>query len=110
MSDDDNIKRLPIRFKKPGPEGRTLIAPHEVGKRVCSHLNCHFIVDESRDTVECADCGERMNPMWVLARLCSRDSMFHAAHAKYRDEMKRLNERQSTKCRHCGQMTRISHA
>lgn len=107
MADDDNVKRLPVRFKHPMPDDRSLVRPYEVGKHTkCSHA--HFIVDDAKAEVECGACGERLNPVWVLAQLCSADSRFHQARARYVDETKRLNERTRTKCDHCGQMTSIS--
>lgn len=107
MSDDgDNIERLKVRFKKPGPVERTLFRPHEVGRRTCSHEN--FVVDVTKETVECKDCAERLNPMWVLGRLASRDHRFYDAHLRYAEETKRLAERSRTKCDRCGHMTRIS--
>ncbi len=108
MTDDgDNVKRLPVRFKNPAPEERTLLWPHEVGKlEKCHHDK--FVIDQARAEVECGSCGEKLNPMWVLNSLTARDSRFHAAHFRHADEMKRLTERERTKCQHCGQMTRIS--
>lgn len=94
---------LNVKFKKPPPEGLTLI--RDWGK--CSHGQ--FLVDESKAEVECGKCGEKLNPMWVLARLAGDDTKFHEAAKRYQEEMKRLNERSTTKCNYCGKMTRISH-
>ena len=107
MTDDaDNVQRLPVRFKKAAPEERTLLFPHEVGKRdKCYHEQ--FVVDQAKAEVECGTCGERLNPMWVLQQLTARDSRFHDAHRIYNETMKRLDERVRTKCDHCGKMTRI---
>ena len=105
MNDDENITKLPVRFKNANPD-KSLVFPYEVGNRKCYHRR--FVIDETLKKVECADCGESLNPMWVLRHLCGQESnWFHNA-AKYQEEMKRLNERQRTKCQHCGQMTRIS--
>lgn len=102
---DGKIVELNVRFKNTDPD-RELVLPYEVGKRSCHHRS--FIVDESKAEVECADCGEKVNPMWALTRLCTRESRWHQAHDRYQDEMKRINERSRTKCDHCGKMTRIS--
>lgn len=112
MSDDDeNVTKLPVRFKGPGPEGRTLVYPQEVGKRACYHqieTGAKFIIDQSLAEVECSVCGEKLNPMWVLTRLAAQDNRFQENHTRYQEEMKRLKERSRTKCQHCGEMTRIS--
>jgi Zn finger protein HypA/HybF involved in hydrogenase expression len=104
---DDNITKLPVRFKNPAPEERTLLRPFEVARHgQCLHDR--YIVDDKKAEVECATCGERLNPMWVLAQLCSKDARIHAAQKRYAEEMERLAEREKTKCHHCGKMTRIS--
>ena len=110
MSEDDKVKQLPVRFKKPLPADRTLMSPIEVPQRGCSHLFVQYIISESEAEVECGKCHAKLNPMWVLARLANDDRRFHEAHQKYHEEMKRLSERTSTKCRHCGKMTGISRA
>ncbi|WP_232341271.1 hypothetical protein [Burkholderia pseudomallei] len=63
---------------------------------------------EPRDEVTCADCKEKLNPMWVLKQLSQAEHRYHELHARYHDELKRLSERSRTKCQHCGEMTRIS--
>jgi hypothetical protein len=110
LGDDGKVTPLPVRFKGPLPDERTLLAPYEVGKTKCSHFPVRAIVDASLAEVTCGDCGEKLNPMWVLAQLANRDRNFAEAHARYHEQMKRLSERTSTKCRHCGKMTRISNA
>ncbi len=104
---DEKVKRLPVRFKTALGEKRTLFSPYEVGKpSACTHRN--FLVDERSAVVECGQCGEKLNPMWVLQQLARDDARFHQAARQYQDEMRRLSERSSTKCRHCGRMTSIS--
>jgi hypothetical protein len=110
LIDEDKIKKLPVKFKGPLPPDRTLLSPREVGRTKCLHYPGHFIVDGSLAEVTCGDCGEKLNPMWVLQQLATRDRNFAEAHTRYHEQMKRLSERTSTKCRHCGKMTRISNA
>lgn len=105
----DNVAKLPVRFKNPLPEARTLVRPWEVPKPgVCQHLFAQYIVDEGLAEVECGDCGAKLNPMWVLCRLATEDRRYHEAAKRYHEEMKRLRERTRTKCEHCGRMTCIS--
>lgn len=107
MDDGDNVTKLPVRFKNPMPEERTLVRPWEV-QRYGECMHDKFIVDDKKQEVECGKCGEKLNPMWVLAQLCSKDMRIHEAAKRYKEEMARLAERERTKCHHCGQMTRIS--
>jgi ribosomal protein S27E len=110
MSDDENVKRLPVRFKSPAPADRTLLFPHEINKSAaCSHYDA-YIVDDANAEVECAKCGAKLNPMWVLKRLCAKENTFHESAKRYREEMERLAKRSRTKCDRCGHMTRISRS
>jgi hypothetical protein len=107
--DDDTVRRLPVRFKSPVPEERTLVVPYEIGRPPkCGHFMTSFIVDPAAAEVECARCGEKLNPMWVLAKLATEDRRMAESQARYQEEQKRLAERTRTKCDHCGKMTRIS--
>jgi hypothetical protein len=42
--------------------------------------------------------------------LAGEETKWHESFKRYQAEMRRLSERSRTKCQHCGQMTRISHA
>lgn len=108
-SDSDNVKPIPVKFKKAGPNERTLMTPYEVDKSACSHYPGRFIVNETLAEVTCGECNEKLNPMWVLHQLTIRDRQFAQAHDRYGEQMKRLHERSSTKCQHCNKMTRISN-
>ena len=103
--DDEKVTKFPVRFKHQEMD-RNLVRPWEVGKRECHHQR--FIIDDKKAEVECADCKEKLNPMWVLAYLCNRESLWQDARKRYADEMARLDERSSTKCQYCQKMTRIS--
>lgn len=114
MTDDtpDNVKKLPVQFKKPAPNERSLLHGWEVVRRGdsnCNHYNAGFIVDSKLATVECARCHALLNPMWALEQLCVRDHQFHENSQRYHAEMQRLAERSRTKCEWCGKLTRISH-
>lgn len=107
-SDDDNVKKLPVKFKTPIPPERSLV---EVQLGKCTHrsmFGAAYAVDESLAEVECSLCAAKLNPMWVLAQLASDDRRYFEAHQRYHDEMKRLKERSRTKCNSCGVMTLIS--
>jgi ribosomal protein S27E len=105
-SDDDKVTQLPVKFHQPPDENRTLLKLWEVGKPLgCFHDS--FVVDETKDTVECAKCGEKLNPMWVLNYLAGRDRNMADNWKRSREAMNLLHERSRTKCQHCGQMTRI---
>ena len=107
---DDNVKKLPVRFKGPLPEDRTVMLAWEAGKSGgCQHTMTQYIVGGVGETeVECGRCGAKLNPMWVLMEIATADRRYQEAAARHKDEMRRLSERTRTKCEHCKQMTRIS--
>jgi len=101
----DEIVKLPIKFKSPLSDEKMLRTVNF--DRKCDHRGT-FLIDESLEHVECAICKERLSPMFVLRMLAVEETKWHEAKKRYSDEMRRLSERQRTKCRHCGQMTTIS--
>lgn len=107
MADDkDNISKLPVRFKQPAPEGKTLIGKWEVhGREVCSHKN--FLIDDSLNEVECEQCHAKLNPMWVLSHLAAEESGWRRQEEVARAIEAKLEKRTRCKCDHCGKMTRI---
>lgn len=100
----DNVTPLPVKHRTTSTE-RVLT---EVHSYACRHVR--FVVDEKLEQVECADCKERLSPIYALLQLCRQETRYHELHARYQDEMQRLTERSRTKCRHCGQMTPISRS
>ncbi len=109
---DDGVTKLPVRFKSPKPEDRTLFVAHEVGQdNACTHsplFGCSYVVDDKLAEVECGRCGAKLSPMWVLTALAHDDRRMAEGRKRYREEQARYEERSRTKCEHCRQMTRIS--
>lgn len=108
MDDDSNVTKLPIRFKNPLPEDRSIMLAWEAGKHGCDHRRGQYLVAEGEAEVECGKCGAKLDPIWVLRNLATEDRRYAESQTRYRDEQKRLAERSRTKCEHCKQMTRIS--
>ena len=102
----DNILKLPATFKEP-PGGERMLVP--VDPRACDHFNATYQVDVRGGKCVCLNCKEEVSPMFVLEQLMKQESRWLQTRAAYQDEMKRLAERSRTKCKHCGQITRVSH-
>lgn len=100
----DDITKLPVKFKTAPPTERVLLA---VPGYKCLHQQ--FEVDSDKAEVTCAQCKEKLNPMYVLNKLANKETQWHVFFQRYQEELRRLNERSHTKCIHCGKMTRISH-
>lgn len=71
-------------------------------------LHNHIEVDEELGTVLCTDCGEKLNPVAVLARFAKEETRWEQRREAAKAEQAKLDLRSRTKCQHCGQMTRIS--
>jgi len=101
-----DVLKLPVKRIDP-PDGSLMLVPPPSGK--CIHFNGPFEVDENAGDCRCLKCGEKVTAIFVLKQLMRQESQWMRTRAAYQEEMKRLNERERTKCQHCGQMTRISH-
>lgn len=71
----------------------------------CEHKN--IIVDEELAEVECAKCGERLNPSLVLARFAREESRWGNNLIALREAQEALKEKRRCKCQHCGKFTNI---
>jgi hypothetical protein len=120
MSDDDKIKRLPVRFKQPVNEaGRTLkIVDNRFSREECDHIHLAgrwnqpvtYLIRKGETEVECGACGTKLDPMFVLTLMAHAETDWLRTRELYIEEMKRLDGRKATKCERCGHMTRISRA
>ena len=79
-------------------------------KKKCFHHK--IFVDESLNYVECGDCGEKLNPVWVLSRFANEENSVQWQQDRERIRLKLEREefrnRKRTKCKHCGRMTEIN--
>jgi hypothetical protein len=103
---NNDVVRLKTERKEP-PDGRLMLVPPPFGR--CIHFNTSFEIDEDAGKCKCLGCGEEVSPMFVLKALMNMESRWMRTREAYQAEMRRLAERESTKCRHCGKMTRISN-
>ena len=99
----DNIKDIGVKFKRPAEEDRMLKAVRDYGGCV----NHQYLIDEELSEVSCAKCDKKFNPMAVLVKLANREGTWKANQKRSQELMKKLEERTSTKCNHCGKMTKI---
>lgn len=72
----------------------------------CRHLN--ISVHEDRAEVSCRDCGEKLNPIWVLTRMAKEETKWSLRRSEFIAARAEFAKRQRCKCQHCGQMTRIN--
>lgn len=114
---DDKIVDIPVKFKNQDPNAPILKVVDKYGGKGCNHrivyqdgkrIPITYVIDQKTGTVECSHCSEKLSPIWVLEQLCHEESIWRQRAERYHDEMKRLRNRQRTKCENCGHMTRIS--
>ena len=79
-------------------------------KEKCQHLS--VLINESLSTVSCSDCGESLNPIWVLCNYADHQkSTYHELRnqlVRVKNIEKMLEKKQKTKCSHCGRFTRVN--
>lgn len=90
-------------------EPTNVIVLHEVVSRYrvdkCQHKRIQ--VDEIESEVECKDCGKRLNPMAVLARLAREESRLKMRIEHLTELNQKLDAKRKTKCSNCGHMTDV---
>lgn len=102
----------PVALKgdpRPGEVSMSPVAgPHAAFAREgqCRHLN--ITVFEDLAQVACRDCGEKLNPIWVLTRMAKEETKWALRRREFIAARAELAKRQRCKCRHCGQMTPIN--
>ncbi len=74
----------------------------------CQHNR--YLVDSRLNTVECALCGEKLNPMWVLEQLCGREHRAEERLEFLKKEAEKAISKNRCKCEKCGEMTRIQRS
>jgi ribosomal protein S27E len=76
----------------------------------CPHNQ--VIIDEDLWTVECSNCGEKMDPIRFLIRLAHDEAWEEFRIQKLRDEYKRITDilaiKTKARCEHCGKITTIN--
>ncbi|WP_321820843.1 MULTISPECIES: hypothetical protein [unclassified Burkholderia] len=98
------VHTLPVKARR-ARSNRLFLDLVSPGK--CWHQR-QYLIDASLAEVVCGDCGQKLNPMWVLQQLMNKDHRIHELNETYEQQKKDLAERSRTKCEHCGKMTRIS--
>jgi hypothetical protein len=73
----------------------------------CAHKQ--VLVDECKQELECADCHEKINPIWYLMMMAREEGLWKRRQEKYKEALAKISERKRTTCQHCGKMTRISN-
>lgn len=81
-------------------------------KRKCEHRQ--IVVDPLLNEVLCGKCGEKLNPISILARFQDEQNLWWHRAQQYNKERNMLNalsqevaEKARCKCEHCKKMTRI---
>lgn len=97
----ENVTPFPRR-KKGAPRG-PLEVVHQYGG--CQHA--HMELCEKKAEVTCGDCGEKLNPIWVLMRIATDDRMLTDRWAGMKAELRLMGERTRVKCRHCQRFTPV---
>jgi len=100
---DHTITPFPKKKRETKGDSDAVFAVQE---RTCWHDK--FIVDEKLEQVECADCGERLNPMWVLKRIATKEDSARRSLEKLHGALRDAKQAKRWKCGHCNGMNDIT--
>ena len=100
---DKNVMQFP-RKSAEQKSSKPTIRRRVVGV-TCSHKN--ITIDDSNSMVHCDDCGEKINPVWLLGEFMRIESQWGQALAKLRSQLDEASSKVRCKCTHCGKMTNI---
>lgn len=82
----------------------------EMTHRLCGRDRYHhgpFLVDERALEVECKKCGEKLNPVKVLADLSDNHRLWEYRRREIEKAKEKLEARKVCRCQNCGKMTKI---
>jgi len=97
----DKITHLHV---KPKPNrGKPLELVRSAGG--CRHLRA--FVDEQKAELECADCGEKLNPIQYLATMARKLTSWDYEAQRIQKLRAELAERKKCRCLKCGEWTEI---
>lgn len=101
--DTGKVHKLQTR-KRPTKDDKPALRAVENFK--CKHN--HIVVDEKLFEVECDDCGEKLNPIWVLAKFAKQDESLTWRRDALKKEIEAYEDRLRFKCGSCGQVNNIT--
>lgn len=100
---DTKVLQFPKRSEKTKSDNPTL--RKRLGGVKCAHKN--ITIDDSNTMVHCDDCGEKINPVWLLGEFMRIESQWGQALAKLGRQLDEAQRKVQCKCTHCGKMTNI---
>lgn len=108
MSDEG----LSIHFDEAAAKLKAKGGPRALNNDPKRHRCWHksVLIDAAKAEVECADCHDKLNPMWVLEMLCHEENRFEDRRQAYMGERKAWEARRRTKCTHCNKFTDLPKA
>ena len=84
--------------------------PNPIIKIKNCRFNCQhnkFLLDPQLGYVECALCGEKLNPMWVIQQFCNDEARLWNQLSGLRALVVEAEKKNRCKCEHCHKMTKI---
>lgn len=106
MTDDKKITDLStIRAAKREAEIQLIQVTHQVSTPSCKHSSIR--IDAQKAEVECEACGEKLNPVWLLTRMCNEETRYEREWKKYLAILREYKKKSRCKCEHCGKFTNI---
>lgn len=94
----------------PDKDGGNVISI-EVAREYYSEKRCQHrkvTVDSRLSYLKCRDCKETINPVWWITRLAENWYRVKNLYEQNRNAAKLFEEKQRTRCQHCGRITKVN--
>jgi hypothetical protein len=104
--DDEKVTRIPVRFKEPPEDNLPPMFKVLNAYEGCDHRGS-YVLREGETEVECGRCKTRLDPMFVLKRIATEETLLEARRRRAKEVLAQLDARTRTKCEHCNRLTRI---
>lgn len=79
---------------------------NKLSKDKCRHVK--ISVDENLLVVTCKTCGEKLNPIAILARFASEETQWGHRLKEIQKYTAKYRKKEKTKCQHCGRFTSVN--
>ena len=102
---DEMLKLFDIKISN-------VISLEEKRKELGECKHSRFLISQDEAFVTCGDCGEKLDPMWVLSIIAKNQNtlatQLHRQYVKLCNIETVLSSKSRTKCKHCGKMTPVN--
>ncbi len=102
--DESNV--IEVNFEGESEPVQVFVDNNKVPQhRECQHVR--LALNHATSSVGCKDCGEKLDPMWVLNRIAEKHNTLYWNYSDLYRKAEKASQMNRCKCVHCGNMTPI---